>query len=83
MFINKEILEELQELDELRARCENAIKANGTYSHDIISGLVVYIDEGFDKTPLATKLNTLKHKTACAKLELVNARIKFLTKLLR
>jgi len=83
MFINRDILEELQELDELRARCENAIKANGTYRHDIISGLVVYIDEGFDKTPLATKLNALKHKTACAKLKLINERIKFLTKQLK
>lgn len=48
-----------------------------------VAGNVVYIDEGFDKSSIATKYNNLKHKTACAKLELINARIKFLTKQLK
>lgn len=79
----KDILKELQELDEQRARCEAAIKTNGTYMYTAVGGNVVYIDEGFDKSTIATKYNSLKHKTACAKLELINARIKFLTKQLK
>lgn len=83
MFINKDILTELQDLDEQRARCEAAMKTNGTYMFTAVAGNVVYIDEGFDKSTIATKYNNLKHKTACAKLELINARIKFLTKQLK
>lgn len=80
---NQKILTELQELDEQRVRCEAAVQTNGTYSTESLKGFVVYIDENFDKTPLATKYHDLKHKTACAKLKLVNERIKFLTKQLK
>jgi hypothetical protein len=83
MSTNQSILQELQKLDEQRTRCESAIKTNGTYLIESLNGLIVYIDEGFDKTALATKLNNLKHKTACAKLKLINERIKFLTKQLK
>ena len=83
MFINKEILEELQELDEQRVRCEAAIKTNGTFMYTAVAGNVVYIDEGFDNSPMAIKYNSLKHKAACVKLKLINARIKFLTKQLK
>lgn len=79
----KEILDELNELNVQRERCELAVKANGQYEPSLIAGLTVYKDNfctNFDKTKLATKLYVLKHKTACAKLKLVNERIKFLTK---
>ena len=83
MFINRAILEELQDLDEQRVRCEAATKTNGTYMYTAVAGNVVYTDENFDKSSLATKYNNLKHKTACAKLKLINERIKFLTKQLK
>lgn len=83
MVTNKDILLELQELDEQRNRIETAVKTNGDYNIELLRGLTVYIDENFDKTPLVKKLYTLKHKVACAKLELVNARIKFLNKQLK
>lgn len=83
MSSNQKILTELQELEEQRVRCEAATKTNGTYMYTAVEGNVVYIDEGFDKSPIATKYNNLKHKTACAKLKLINERIKFLTKQLK
>lgn len=83
MSSNQKILLELQELEEQRIRCEVATKTNGTYPHIAVAGNVVYRDEGFDKSPIATKYFSLKHKTACAKLKLINERIKFLTKQLK